>query len=48
MFWETYVGYLRKGKGLSFQTLEVVFSTPENLLVVIIRALWMKESHFLS
>ena len=32
----------------SFQTFAIVFSTPENLLVVIFRVPGMKESHFLS
>ena len=48
VFWGNVVGYIRNGEGLSFQTLAVVFSTPENWLVGIIGALWMKENPFLS
>ena len=36
------------GECWSFQIFASVFSTPENLLVVISVALGMKESHFLS
>ena len=32
----------------TFRTVNIVFSTPENLLVGISGALGMKESHFLS
>ena len=41
-------GYLRNGECYSFQTFSIVFSTPKNLLIGIIGALGMKESHFLS
>ena len=33
---------------ISFQTCVIVFSTPDNLIVGITRALGAKESHFLS
>ena len=48
VFWENVVGYLRNSDWESFQTLAIVFSTPENLLVEISGALGKKESHFLS
>ena len=34
VFWENAVEYLRNGKWKSFQTFAIVFSTPENLLLV--------------
>ena len=48
MFWENAVEYLRNGECKTFQNCEIVYSTPENLLIGIIGALGMKESHFLS
>ena len=48
VFWENTVGYLRNGECQIFQTLTIVFSTPENLLVGISWALGMNESYFLS
>ena len=51
VFWENAVGYLRNSECYSFQTIVIVFCTPENLLVGISGALgnmfWEKESHFL-
>ena len=41
------VGYLRNGECYSFQTLAIVFSTPENLSVGIYGALGMTKRHFL-
>ena len=48
MFWENAVEYLRNDECLSFQTIAIVFSTPENLVAEISGALGIKESHFLS
>ena len=48
MFWGNAAGYLRNGECKNFQTLAIVFSTPENLQVVISGALGKKKSHFLS
>ena len=48
VFWENAAGYLKNGECYSFQTLAIVFSTPENLLVGIFGSLGMKESPFLS
>ena len=47
MFWENAVEYLRNSECYSFQTFNIVFSTPENLLVEISGAPGIKESHFL-
>ena len=47
MFWENAVEYLRNSEWYSFQTFNIVFSTPENLLVEISGALGIKENHFL-
>ena len=46
--WENDVGYLSNSECYSFQTFDIVFNTPENLLIGISGALAMKESHFLS
>ena len=48
MFSENAVEYLRNSEYWSFHTLADVFSTPENILVEVTRALGTKESHFLS
>ena len=48
MFWENAVEYLRNGECYRFQSCAIVFSTLENLLVVITGVLEMKESHFLN
>ena len=48
VFWGNDVGYLRNSKCESFQTFDIVFSTPENLLVGITGALGTQESHILS
>ena len=36
VFWENAVGYLRNSECQNFQPFAIVFSTPENLLVVIL------------
>ena len=41
MFWENAVEYFRNGENWSFDTLAIVFGTPENLLVGISGALRM-------
>ena len=46
--WENAVGVSQKWWMLELSTFVIVFSTPENLLVGISGALWMKERHFLS
>ena len=48
MFWENAVEYLRNSECLSFQTVPIVFSSRENLLVGISGALGMTGNHFLS
>ena len=49
VIWENAVEYFINSECQSFQTfLAIVFSTPENLIVVISRDLGTKESHYLS
>ena len=48
MFWENAVQYLKNGECQSFHTFAVLFSIPENFLVVITGALGINESHFLT
>ena len=47
-FWENAVGYLKNSECYSFQTIVIVFCTPETLLVGISGALGTKGSCFLS
>ena len=47
MFSENAVEYLRNSECYSFQTFNIVFSTPENILVEISGPPGIKESHFL-